>query len=313
MARSNTGGTRGFLRGRVANDLYQVTKNKAGKKIQLVRAVEQSRINNNTILQAGARMMMALLMGCLKQFKAIVDHSFESIPYGQLSIAHFVEVNMKLVQEDCRIHWDGGNIFDYPIKGEPLLRIGSFIMAEGSLTLPSVLQFTMVDAIDNIAGLKISLGMSNPRFSDLKSKLGAAANDYITMLLFQYDSYGRENNTFLYSRCYLSDRTDDPVITSDNVEAMFTYDGNCNRFVTFDSQSGAITIAMQKVGRYWDGEIVASCIILSVWDGVKWRRNNAQFTNVDPQEPWRDLMSPNDVFSTWYGDYSPDASFNPYA
>lgn len=95
MARSNSGGTRGWLRGKVANDLYQVTKTSTGRKVQLVRAVEESRINNNTIEQALARMRMALLMGALSDLKAIVDHSWQTIPYGQLSIANFVKENMR--------------------------------------------------------------------------------------------------------------------------------------------------------------------------------------------------------------------------
>ena len=455
MARSNTGGTRGFLRGKVADDLYQVTKNRYGKRIQLVRSVEEQRQNNNTERQALARMQMALLMGCLKQFKEIVDHSWETIPYGQLSIAHFVELNMPLVHEDSKNNWESDNVFDYPTKGLSLLRVGAFIMAEGSLTLPSCLSFYMVDDAHAKGGLQISINKQNPTFSDLQNVLGANANDYITMLLFQYDSNNRANNFFMYSRAYLKDIPDlpqdvlllDDVSTSSvsnnkyltesgseaassnynvyyyscspndaflitlvehnksplfpvtffdasnnkissplprlwaglddnpyhykdtpiiapagavkvginfrklnadefsvkkigvneffaqNIEAFqdysiviaktstlysrnaigcFTYDGNCNRFFEMDALNGKITIANQKKVTYMQGELVAYCIVLSKWDGVKWCRNNAQFLPVDPEEPWRDLLSPNDVFQSWFPSYDPDNPHNPW-
>ena len=455
MARSNTGGTRGFLRGKVADDLYQVTKNRYGKRIQLVRSVEEQRQNNNTEKQALARMQMALLMGCLKQFKEIVDHSWETIPYGQLSIAHFVELNMPLIHEDSKNNWESDNVFDYPTKGLSLLRVGAFIMAEGSLTLPSCLSFYMVDDAHAKGGLQISIGKQNPCFGDLQNVLSANAQDYITMLLFQYDSNNRANNFFMFSRSYLQDVPEnasdvldtvdvspsstnprhymhrdgsiktsqsfdlqyydvvpgesylvtnqyymgsplDPVnfcdasgnlisiaipndsgyngaawvavvdnvftvpsgvskiavnvglwtlvayslkkivsnqfytdnieafsdgsiivskqatLSSLNVKGCFTYDGNCNRFFDFNLKQGKITIANQKKVTYMQGELVAYCIVLSKWDGVKWCRNNAQFLPVDPEEPWRDLLSPNDVFQSWFPSYDPDDPHNPW-
>lgn len=455
MARSNTGGTRGFLRGKVADDLYQVTKNRYGKRIQLVRSVEEQRQNNNTEKQALARMQMALLMGCLGQFKEIVNHSWETIPYGQLSIAHFVELNMPLIHEDSKNNWESDNVFDYPTKGISLLRVGAFIMAEGSLTLPSCLSFYMVDDAHAIGGLRISTGVLCMHFFDIVNALGINALDYITMLLFQYDSNNRANNFFMYSRSYLAqlpdhvadvinigselpytiipdsymnaqgavisstlsdlyrfDVTDnrlfcltgvgsvsykhylvgcydaadrflgfrlsypyhagdsgrltyyneifgvpdntsyilfrhisqpwntcviknvldsdylsehisdildnkiviskESLVFSDNVESCFTYDGNCNRFISFENVGGVITIANQKKVTYMQGELVAYCIVLSKWDGIKWCRNNAQFLPVDPEEPWRDLLSPNDVFQSWFPSYDPDNPHNPW-
>lgn len=304
MARSNTGGTRGFLRGKIANDLYQVTKDAAGRKIQLVRSVEQSRLNPNTLPQAVARMQMALLMGSLSQFKTLVDHSFETVPYGQLSIAHFVAINMPLVQQDTIDNWNSNSRFSYPEKGVTSVRIGPFLMAEGSLTLPQAISVKIMWDTPATNYLIIDTGHEAPTFGQLRAALGANAGDYITFVLLEKAWYGFNNDGIVYQRIYLADTvSDSTVIDSDNVRGMFTYDGNTDFAITINEEGKIIVQVFDNVDRRLR-YATAYCVIISRWDGRKWCRNNAQFQPpADAPEPWLDNRNPDRVFSTWYEEY----------
>lgn len=304
MARSNTGGTRGFIRGKVAQDLYQVTTDKKGRKIQLVRAVEQSRENPNTKYQALARMQMALLMGSLKQFKEIVDHSFETIPYGQLSIAHFVEINMPLIQADCRDHWEENNLFDYPSKGTTHVRLGLFKIAEGSLSLPSAISWGNLTGSGSRAEFLIDCGKASPKISDLKAALGANANDYITALVLCGLGL-RQFNRFKYLRFYINDTLPDTtVITSANFYDVFRIEGNLSIYTVSVNGSGVIKIVLRYQENGSTYYMYERAVICSVWNGVKWLRNDCTFdmmTGVTPESVPFETAQYN--FDSWWPDY----------
>lgn len=305
MARSNTGGTRGFLRGKIANDLYQVTKDKDGRKIQLVRSVETSRLNPNTIGQALARMQMALCMGSLSQFKTLVDHSWENIPYGQLSIAHFVEVNMPLIQRDCQQNWDGASEFEYPLKGVTSVRLGPFIMSEGSITLPSAISVQIIFDLRTTNYLHINVGKDAPTFGDLRACLGANAGDYITFILLEKAWDPAWDNGIAFRRFYLAQNVPDAqLITTDNVRDMFTYDGNTEFDVAL-LPGGDIRFQVYNIMQQSYRYTTATCVIVSRWDGKKWCRNNSQFEPPeDAEEPWLDNRNPDQAFASWFPDYN---------
>ena len=312
MARSFSGGTRGFIRGKVANDLYQVTKDARGRKIQLVRAVEESRVNNNTEMQAVARMQMALCMGCLSQFKEIVDHSFEGIPYGQLSIAHFVKLNIPLLQNDCKTNWEVDSEFSYPIKGEPNIRWGAFILSEGTLILPDSISMSDAPAYFSTAAMVIQLDVPQPTMADVKRVLGAAQDDYITGLVVEATDAEDRFAKFIYRRAYLSSMDDSVQLTTQNVARFFRTEGTAGGGIVYDPGRNRIFIEILDTEnpdyRTW----VVGDIIISVWSGQKWRRNSSRFS-VNPNIDWYDyLATPNSVFKSWYQSYDPDQPYNPY-
>lgn len=306
MARSTQGGTRGFIRGKVGDSLYQVTRNSEGKPIQLVRAVEDSRTNPNTEGQAIARMQMALLMGTLAQFKQIVDHSFEGVPYGQLSIAEFVRTNMPLVQEDTRNHWEGWNVFGYPEKGVSVMRVGAFIMAKGSLVLPAAAEMVQPEYSDGAPSIVITLESRYPTVGELKRFLGLNADDYMTVLAM-YPCEDEQNSLLAFCRYYISpDYDDSTVVTLGMMPRIFRTEGNTtpkfarNRNVLTLSFEPPVTAGLHS--RYF----VGSCLIFSRWDGQKWLRNTSQM--MIPEYATGDadfaFKAPNEVFATWYQDYN---------
>lgn len=312
MARSNQGGTRGFLRGRVANDLYQVTKTANGRKLQLVRSVEESRVNNNTIMQAVARMQMALCMGCLKQFKEIVDHSWENTPYGQLSIARFVQLNIPLIQSDNRLNWEGLGSFNMPRKGVSRVRFGEFIMAEGSLSMPDSVTMVPKSGAFGVLDLCVQLDVPQPTMGDVKRCLGAAADDYITALVIQSRPKPDTQSMFWYRRIYISDIPDDTLLTPGNVLTFFKTEGTAYGYVQYLSDKRQIRFELNN--DWWADAypFTASCVVCSVWDGRKWCRNNARMTLNSQVEVSDFVESPNEVFDTWFDGYDPNNPYNPY-
>lgn len=309
MARSFQGGTRGFIRGRVANDLYQVTKDAAGKRIQLVRSVEESRENPNTIRQAMARMQMALCMGSVSQFKSIIDHSWETIPYGQLSIAHFVKVNIPVIQQDCISHWAYENLFDYPTKGDVAIRAGAWIMSEGTLTLPSILSNWNSGNYGFYTGFQLNFPKQYPTMAEIKSYLGLAAGDYITHCCF---AQGRvtELSKFAYFRVYLNpDCPDDLVFGSANFERFFLYESNFNFYKEVVSGSRAARFSFSRTQVPNCVAFPVCCQIVSRWDGRHWCRNNAQLLPTPGYEDYSaDWTAPRWTFQSYYPDYDPDQS-----
>lgn len=312
MARSNSGGTRGWLRGKVASDLYQVTKTATGRKVQLVRAVEESRINNNTLEQALARMRMALLMGALKDMKQIVDHSWQGIPYGQLSIAHFVKVNMPLVIADCKENWSYENAFCYPVKGIKQMRIGAFQVSSGTLSSPA----NITRGVNYLSGIwfpmRILIGVPHPTFGDLKRSLGLNANDYITLLMmtgFDAASSGIVNQGFHFLRVYLSETIDDDTqIDAANVEDCFYYEGNTVRRVSINVTTGVILIEVSASPDAVYRDCLLSAVVVSRWDGSVWCRNNARFWSPDGVDlPNFEYNAPRLVFQSWFPSYDPDS------
>lgn len=311
MARSNTGGTRGFLRGRVAADLYQVTKDVNGKRIQLVRSVEDGRINNNTIEQALARQRMALLMGALSDMKSIVDHSFEGIPYGQLSIAHFVKLNMPRVIQDQYENWASESNFLYPDKGISQMRLGNFLISTGSLTLSSSLYFDPDYSANNEVRFYLDCGIRNATMGDIKKALGLNVDDYITFLIqaaYYSERTGLVNCAFYFLRIYLTDYyNDDEVITSLKMNNAFRVESNTDFRL---SSSGT-----NRYKNFWlridpDGlarSVYFQSIIVSKWNGKVWQRNNAEMLNVyGDTQVGHDDAAANWHFQSWYPTWDPD-------
>ena len=309
MARSNTGGTRGFLRGKVANDLYQVGHRADGTKVQLVRSVEESRINNNTMPQAMARMQMALCRGSLAQYKEIVDHSFEGVPYGQLSIAHFVHLNIPAIQDDCKNHWSDYFLWDYPVKGTPEPKAGSWIMSQGSLTIPDFITRHSTSYYGKNSGILLNFGQANLTKGRMKEILSLADKDYMTHLAFAEGSFPRYSR-LVYFRLYLNpDFPDSEVITPQNYTQVFTYDGNCEWRSSFDAAAGTFWYYVDTADLEQIDAFTVSCNIMSRWDGVVWKRNTARFLPVPGFEDYRaNWTSPHDRFQSWFPEYDPDAS-----
>lgn len=309
MARSNQGGTRGWLRGRVANDLYQVTRKENGQKEQLVRTVEESRTNPNTISQAMARMQMAMCMTALKQFKEIVDHSWEGVTFGRQSMNYFARKNVKLIQQDCEDNWSSDNNWSYPVKGSTDLLPGLWQLSEGTLQLPAIITRHEFDPYGQQCGYSINLPSANCTMGQLKAALRLNANDYITYLAFA-NGVLPKNNKLCFFRVYINDAfPNDLVISLANYQSAFTYDQNTPFYPQWDAENNRIIFYFDEHAIPEIADFSCDAIIISRWDGVKWCRNTSFFQGIlgveDYSSNWTVAW---DVFQSWFPEYDPEAS-----
>ena len=93
MAKGKSGGTRSFLRGRVASDVYSIGKDAKGNKQQIVRSLAESVANPQTLAQMRGRMIMSTIMQAVSSMAMIIDHSFDNVPAGQPKVSEFIKRN----------------------------------------------------------------------------------------------------------------------------------------------------------------------------------------------------------------------------
>lgn len=259
MAKSKSGGTRSYIRGKIGADVYSIGKNGKGQKQQVVRSLAEVVSNPQTEAQMKGRMIMSSVMQAVAFMSPIIDHSFDNVPNGQPSISEFIRRNYALVKADVAAHPSSSNEFGLNKYQEKGLRGGKYVIAAGQVIVPSTLTFAITS---DIPTLTIDFGSDSLTVANLKAKTGLKGGDYITVL-FKND----DNGSLMYSRIYISDTVaDDTVISSTNVKTVFQFDQNFENTPTVGA--AAITFA---------GLYPASCagFIVSSKGANGWEHNNA--------------------------------------
>lgn len=100
MARSKSGGTRSYIRGKIGADVYCVGKDGKGSRQQVVRSLAEQVANPQTNPQMVQRMLMNSVAQLTHALKPIIDHSYAGIPAGQPSISHFRSLALDAYKED---------------------------------------------------------------------------------------------------------------------------------------------------------------------------------------------------------------------
>lgn len=259
MAKSKSGGTRSYIRGKIGADVYSIGKNGKGQKQQVVRSLAEVVSNPQTEAQMKGRMIMSSVMQAVAFMSPIIDHSFDNVPNGQPSISEFIRRNYALVKADVAAHPSTGNVFGLNKYQEKGLRGGKYVIAAGQVIVPSTLTFAITS---DIPTLTIDFGADALTVANLKAKTGLKGGDYMTVI-FKNDDDG----TLMYSRIYISDTVaDDTVIASGNVNTVFSFDQNFENTPTVGA--AAITFA---------GLYPATCagFIVSSKGANGWEHNNA--------------------------------------
>lgn len=100
MARSKSGGTRSYIRGKIGADVYCVGKTGKGDRQQVVRSLAEQVANPQTSPQMVQRMLMSSVAQLTRALKPIIDHSFDGVPAGQPSISHFRQLALNAYKVD---------------------------------------------------------------------------------------------------------------------------------------------------------------------------------------------------------------------
>lgn len=232
MAKAKSGGTRSFLRGRVASDVYSIGKDAKGNKQQIVRSLAESVANPQTLAQMRGRMIMSTIMQAVSSMAAIIDHSFDNVPAGQPNVSEFIRRNYALVKADVAAHPASGNAFGLNKYGEKGIKQGAYVVAGGSA---ADIAGVTLNGTNKTLVIALSAGAT---IADLRSALGLGVEDYFTAVCITADG------KFLYSRFHVSQSLASATeISADNIASVITLDGNVNVSLAFASNTITATFA----------------------------------------------------------------------
>lgn len=233
MAKSKSGGTRSFLRGRVGADVYSIGKNAKGAKQQVVRSLAETVANPQTQNQMRGRMIMSTVMQAVAALKPIIDHSFDNVSGRQPNISEFIARNYALVKADVAANPSSNNAFGLNKYQEKGVKKGAYIIADGDAVIPAALVLTKATG-----AIAITLASGAITIAGLKAALGMTSEEYFT--LAGITSNGAAN----YERFRVNPTlADDTAITSSNIGDVFAVEGNAAATVALSGNVINITLA----------------------------------------------------------------------
>lgn len=237
MAKSKSGGTRAYIRGRVGSDVYSVGKTAKGKKQQVVRSLAETVANPQTEAQMFGRMIMSTVMQTVAALRPIIDHSFDNVTGKLPNICEFISRNYALVKADAIAHPASGNKFGLNKYQEKGAKGGEYVISDGQVPYPSAL---VMDAVAQAA--KVTLTEATATYGGLKAALGLSNGDYITVVTIT------EQGEMEYCRLYLNDSVaDDTALSSENIATLFTQEKTGSWTIGYTAAQYKISIFNEDV------------------------------------------------------------------
>lgn len=233
MAKSKSGGTRTYLRGRVGSDVYSIGRDSKGKKQQVVRSLAESVSNPQTSSQMRGRMILSTIAQALAVLRPIVDHSFDSVIGAQANLSEFTSRNYGLIKADIAAHPASGNAFGLVAYKEKGAKQGAYVISDGQATIPAALVLTKASGI-----IAITLPAENITIGGLKSALGMTNEEYFTLV--GLTNAGAANYERFRVNPSLADTT---AIAAGNIGDVFAVEGNAVASVAIASNVISITLA----------------------------------------------------------------------
>lgn len=233
MAKSKSGGTRAFIRGRVGADVYSIGKNAKGAKQQVVRSLAETVANPQTQNQMRGRMIMSTVMQAVAALKPIIDHSFDNVSGRQPNISEFITRNYALVKADVAANPSSNNAFGLNKYQEKGVKQGAYIIADGDAVIPAALVLTKASG-----AIAITLPSDAVTIAGLKSALGMTSEEYFTLV--GITANGAANYERFRVNPTLADST---AITSSNIGDVFAVEGNAAAAVALSGNVINITLA----------------------------------------------------------------------
>lgn len=231
MAKSKTGGSRGYIRGRVGSDVYSIGVDAKGKKQQVVRSLAEKVKNPQTLAQMRGRMIMSTVMQAVSAMRPIIDHSFDNVRAGQPCISEFIKRNYALIKDDVAAHASADNVFGLNRYQEKGAKFGAYVISVGSAIGVTGI---VIDGANKT--LTIDLG-SDVTMGGLKSALGLSINDYFTACAIL------ANGKFAYERFHINaELTDETAINAENVGSVFNVEGNTSVAAQLTGSSIVLTL-----------------------------------------------------------------------
>lgn len=265
MAKSKSGGSRAYIRGKLGADVYSIGKDGKGKKQQVVRSLAETVKNPQTINQMRGRMIMSTVMQAQSALSFIVDHSFDGVPAGQPSLSEFIRQNYALIKADVAANPSENNVFGLVKYKEKGIRGGQYVISNGDARLPDAVSFTNEGADPNLI---FTVGEADFTAGAFRAALGLAIGDYFTIVTIH-----QAKGIAKAVRLIVSDElADDTVITVSNASKLFSVakvNFEAEDLVAFGFSQGntGITVSLQN------GTVRGAGVILSQQKSGAWVHN----------------------------------------
>lgn len=261
MAKSKSGGTRAYIRGRVGSDVYSVGKTAKGKKQQVVRSLAESVANPQTEAQMFGRMIMSTVMQNVAALRPLIDHSFDNVTGKQPNISEFISRNYGLIKADAIAHPSDGIKFGLNKYQEKGAKGGALVIAAGQVPNSSAVTFSVANG-----QLIVTLTAGSETFGDLKAALGLEGGDYITMVEIMADG------SLNYCRMYLSaTAADSTELTTAALATLITVESEGEFDLTYNDANHQLLVTNIESAN-------AIGYILSKKTASGWEHNNAVMT-----------------------------------
>lgn len=232
MAKSKTGGSRAYIRGRIGSDVYSIGKNAQGARQQVVRSLAEQVSNPRTQSQMFGRMVMSTVMQAVSALRPIIDHSFDGLPSGQPSISEFIKLNYALIAADAKAHPASGNVYGLNKFQEKGIKVGQYQVSKGEATIPEIVT-------NNMSALHFQLTEAAHTVGDLRTALGLASEGYVTYLAIDGD--GKVWTFRAHVKDSLADSTE---ITAANASTIFDIEGNVTVTAGFDLNDLSLSVSI---------------------------------------------------------------------
>ena len=233
MAKSKSGGTRSYIRGRVGSDVYSIGRDSQGKKQQVVRSLAESVANPQTQAQMKGRMIMSTVMQAVAALKPIIDHSFDNVTGKQPNISEFISRNYALIKADVASHPSADNVFGLNWYQEKGAKQGAYVISAGEAQLPTALVLTKATGV-----IAITIPSDNITIGGLKSALAMTNEEYFTLV--GITTTGEAKYERFRVNPSLADTT---AINASNIEDVFGTEGNAVASVAIASNVISITLS----------------------------------------------------------------------
>lgn len=233
MAKSKSGGTRSYIRGRVGADVYSIGRDAGGKKQQVVRSLAETVANPQTQNQMRGRMIMSTIMQVVAALKPIVDHSFDNVTGKQPNLSEFIRRNYSLIKADIAANPASSNKFGLSKYGEKGAKQGQYVISDGQAALPSALVLTQATG-----AIAITMAADAVTIAGLKAALGMTSEEYFTLVGIGADGKG------YYERFRINPSlADETAISAANIADVFGIEGNASATIAIASNVISITLA----------------------------------------------------------------------
>ena len=232
MAKSKSGGSRSYLRGKLGSDVYSIGKDGKGKKQQVVRALAETVSNPQTQAQMRGRMIMSTVMQAQSQLTQIIDHSFDGFPAGQPSISAFIRANYALIKADVAAHPSADNTFGLVKYGEKGAKGGRYQVSDGKAQLTPQVGF-------DDTGHKFNIGYlsTDKTVGALIQQLALQDGDFITCV--QINSDGTVDYVRLKPDLTMSPET---AMSAETLGMLFTFEGTKTPTFAMSGSIPSVTI-----------------------------------------------------------------------